>query len=1319
MKLSHFTGVLLSIFLMVYATSAPGQVKQFNDRMAGWQHTLVTTDEQVPNSCLSTYVTEKVSCTETHLLAKLVVGVETGEKVVWTEAPEVISVEDFPGGVEAIYKLDGREIRTRIMPVLRGHETGERQGAALFEVKSNPTGPLVVKCGESDEIFMNGRSSLLRTPQTGKDGDEASLQEGAGILKSKNHAIITRVKSTGELIQRAGDQGGSILEARFPQGEGSLVLGYSEKSEKSVELSNIDPAEAVMEVTDHYEQLLRSRIETPEKVMNDAFRGALTTLEYNWLRPYGWIECMHHWVCMWHLQATGGLTWVGQGDRVKESILTHADHLFPNGAVPQFSPGGFLRRDFGGSDQFYAWQLGQYWEYTGDREFAQRAAPVLDKIIEHAFTENDPDGNGLLGWGQQIGNQEDYVATPNDGTTPTIEGLQMLRTRASFAKALSDQESLEKCERRIALITQRLRTHLWESGLGRFLFFRDPLGSARLDGQYHTFIYPLIWGVVDPLDAWTSMRQLRDRLTGEKGQVYCSNNFPNHAGGTWGMQTGAAQQPWGAWGLSAMGLRNETYRPLKADAEWAMDNNHRGAWPEVAEETNTAYFTPPAGLFLQSTIEALYGLRMHKPEETIRISPSFPDSWNSASVYLPDVSAVYSRQGNNLKYAVTTHEPLKREIKWMLPPADILSVKVNGKTEKYETSPGVDCITLSLQTPSLSESTIEISFKPSEVAVQQPGSIAEGDELLVKISGAKVVEIQDRSKILSGGSIPAPTEIRGTVAEGLLTPYTGYGRLGQMTFSRRSFFIFCKTDSGVEFWKPVDLTILPRYEAVGKGELEIVGEAAQTILILRNNTSQSLEGQTTFTIGQEEIPVQISVGARSEESLTIPIPKHILGLLSPGENDATLLLPNGKEIDLKVVASSVFAPSTELRSFLDGRVVKIPLPADQLIPDEQWPQLRNYYAFAHGPWNGSKPPLTALEGKTSVEVPGLPGIPFDIVNRKMAPVSWKAGKPSFRLNLDGAVYSKVYLLVVPFLENHDTFSQVGKVSVEIANNSGHANQWGPGYIGQDLVFPGDLDWWCPQEVVGDFATASKERKERFGLLPLLGVTDTDWPIAKPPLIPQPEFWSTSLPFKTASAVMNVIEIDLDGSKPLRSLTLSSVGIDPAFGLIAVTAIRPPDPDQASKNFILLPKNPYMLPKVVFRFDKEGELNSWKTEGEAFSVSTVFNQTTLNSVGRAGESAIGTVVSPPFTLSQDFLDILLQGGNSKVETGDGALTLTLVEHASGKVLKRVHPSGTHVLSNCRIPVQEWRGQEVHIEIVDSNTETSYAWIGIREVSLTNR
>ena len=87
------------------------------------------------------------------------------------------------------------------------------------------------------------------------------------------------------------------------------------------------------------------------------------------------------------------------------------------------------------------------------------------------------------------------------------------------------------------------------------------------------------------------------------------------------MQAGASQQPWGAWGLAKVGLRNESYRPLQALAEWVMSDFHKGAWPEVAHEKRLGYFSPPAGVYIQAVAEAVFGLEVDKLEHVIHVAP--------------------------------------------------------------------------------------------------------------------------------------------------------------------------------------------------------------------------------------------------------------------------------------------------------------------------------------------------------------------------------------------------------------------------------------------------------------------------------------------------------------------------------------------------------------------------------------------------------------------------------------------------------------------------------------------------------------------------
>ncbi len=125
-------------------------------------------------------------------------------------------------------------------------------------------------------------------------------------------------------------------------------MAFSEEPIRAIELASLDHHAERANVDKCYDKLLESRIKTPESVIDEAFRSALYNLEYVWIEPYGWLECIHHWVSMWHMQCTVGAEWLGQVDRSRLCTLTHTEHLLPDGAIPQFGPSGHTRKDWGG-----------------------------------------------------------------------------------------------------------------------------------------------------------------------------------------------------------------------------------------------------------------------------------------------------------------------------------------------------------------------------------------------------------------------------------------------------------------------------------------------------------------------------------------------------------------------------------------------------------------------------------------------------------------------------------------------------------------------------------------------------------------------------------------------------------------------------------------------------------------------------------------------------------------------------------------------------------------------------------------------------------
>jgi len=389
----------------------------------------------------------------------------------------------------------------------------------------------------------------------------------------------------------------------------------------------------------------------------------------------------------------------------------------------------------------------------------------------------------------------------------------------------------------------------------------------------------------------------------------------------------------------------------------------------------------------------------------------------------------------------------------------------------------------------------------------------------------------------------------------------------------------------------------------------------------------------------------------------------------------------------------------------------VPLPENLLRKPKELDGLRNSYGHDWLGWAKWVPHLGSLAGQPEITIDALPGISFKISGEKVVPISFKSGSPSFTLDLDGEVYKKLYLLVIPYQENHDTFAPVARISVRSENGV---------ILSRMLYTPGDLDWARAAHPI--LTTAIQPyRNGRFDLLPILSSHTAGWEQARPPAFPQPEFWATCISHKTPSAAMNVIEIDLEKPQKLKSLNITTTGVDSSLGLVAVSA-------ETTGNIKLLqgtkwmPSYEYVGPLTVFALQDENSVKDWTLEGNAFSVSSTAwlqGTPTLNSVVTEGETAVGKAISPDFILPENFdtLQFQYHGGISDDRNGQGLLCIDLIDTANNERLYRYHVKvSSPVLKEGVIPMAQWSGQTVRLELVDSNTNPSFAWMGVKNVQL---
>ncbi|MCC7495334.1 MAG: hypothetical protein IT204_23495 [Fimbriimonadaceae bacterium] len=1111
----------------------------------------------------------------------------------WLAAAPDRAVRNSPdgAGVEVSGTVGGVAVRLIALPTTVGRDTQRWEGAAVFEVTCRPAARLLLRYGAPGRTRIHAwrtekviRTDYIHQPDLLPAEAATTKVNVAGRQAQFVIPVLPAVAATGPAAWTAA---GPWVEARTAAVTSTYVVAaFASNPARAAELAAADGSLQARACRQRFAALPQaSHIETPDAVLDEAYRAALINLEYTWLRPFGWIESLRHWGTFWTMQHTLAADWLGQQDRSRECLETHAARLQPSGQVPDLDPSGRARVDFGGWNQFFVWSVDHHWRQTADRGFLQTLDEPLRRVVAQTFAAHDPDGNGLLGFGQQIGNQEDYISTPHDGTSPSVAGLEMLRVRAEFARALGRPAEAAQllAQRQTNLAT--LRRELFDRDLGRFIFYRDQLGVPHLDGQYHSAIWPVICGVLDGREAYQSMLHVADTLTGPEGQIFCSNNFPRHVRATVGSQDGAQQQPWATLGWAAVGDGQRAVRPLQWIARWVTNEANRGSWPEVAENL-PAYFSPPAGVFVSGTIEGLFGLRLDRPAGVLTLAPCLPPAWPGARLVTPEVTLRVTQQPTGRTLQCRCRQAQRLALRMFIPPARSASLRVDGRPVSCRLSGAVNASRVLWDSPGpLRAAKLELTWQPLTVPAAAPVVTA----------------------------TPAPD------------PLAPYGAAGRRAAGRRWAFRPCDPHLTNSPWQPVEL---------------------------RSRSAATAAAPLTAT------PAGWRLG---ERQLTDADLAH----LGPG----AYRWPDGATTDL----APLFTAESDLRALALARCQPVELPADRLQAAADWKGWRWWSCLGHPPWWGLQPPLAGLDS-TPLEPPTVPGLRFAGPGERLAVVSRHLDQHTLRVPLSGRAW-QVYLLLLPLLDNINVYAPVARVTVRCGDGTFHSRL---------LHFPGDLDWWGPRAVIGDFATA-----------------DTDW--CRSPRYAAPQ------------AVLNVIAVDLQGWRPVESMTVESIGAHPCLGVVAVTSFGAPPAAAA------LPAGAARfaqhLPQPVAVFDR-ADLAGWSCQGTAWGVGEALSDRwQRRGAGRwfadslaHGETATGTIRSAPFQIRGRRLEFLADGHGTRCH-------FALLDAASGAELRRAAaPNHTGSFQTITWEVADLHGREVCFVAVDDDPGPAYAWIAFDDLLL---
>ncbi len=880
----------------------------------------------------------------------------------------------------------------------------------------------------------------------------------------------------------------------------ALVFTYGNDPEQvrssAIELTDQAEAEEKRTVA-HFKDLLnKNRIKTPSRVLDNAYKVAVCDMEYTWWDGLGWMEIPSYWNGFFpqHNQVRTAAS-MGQLDRAKDCLLFCGLRADETGLIqwPTVGASTWGKQDW---SHLYIWSLDYYYRSSGDIEAIRALWPHLIRAYDRAYAATATEPGSLIRCYPQsfFDTQEDDINTPYKGSSPTIAGIITSRQMAGFAEALGLDNEAEQYRQRADKAQQELREELWDDKLGRFLYWINEDGIKHTDSQQHTYSWPVLFGITDALDSYTSLRHLKETLISPRDIVYNSNQFPEDRLSCLGAQESIVVTGLVAVALARLGDAETGFRIMQGASECIMGKPHEGLVPEQAQIDFQSYFSGSAAAFAWGVVEGLFGIRWNIPAGELILEPCLPSSWPHAEIKLKNLSWRIEQDQNKWKGILKTDESVGRRLRVKLPPCNITSCRIGSKSAEYSIEPAIDGIFVTVTVPAERKTEVSIEHQPIPVDFKYDVDVAAGDQLTVHCTGASVVDVVDRSHVTQTNSISDDrVEIRLADDSAGLKP---------------TIFLSCRCGE-IEFIHPLPLSIHEKLEVAPADDALKSQDGYDVEVDLTSWTDESDGGRHGLKVLDQQVEDTFEMAKGITQKLRLPLSQNLLEKLSPGKNSATLELPDGTTRNLPFHLLAPFVDSEALRARLTERLEQIDLS------DRYSHRFEEFFATRAELVNRVVAPdrvgpqflSEILPEQKEIEDPGT-GLSFRIGGRRVA---MAAQDLTVSVPVNKSV-EKIYALTVSCFGSEDTYAQVGKIGVTYDDGAGEEVA---------LRIPGNINW---------------------------GFYHRGWETSLK--------WNQGLTIILPGTVLDILEIPCDPHKTVKDLYLATCGRRPAIGLLGITVARP-------------------------------------------------------------------------------------------------------------------------------------------------------------------
>lgn len=783
--------------------------------------------------------------------------------------------------------------------------------------------------------------------------------------------------------------------------------------------------------------------------------------------------------------------------------------------------------------------------WTGDLEFARRFWPVIEK---HFAWEQRLFRRPYKKGAEELPLYEAYAAIwasddveyHGGGATHSSAYLYWQYTQAAeVAKRLGFDG--EPYAREAQAIRRAMRELLWLPDRGWYAEWKDWLGRAEAhpDPAVWSFYHAVDSEAMTPLEAWQMTRFIDTEI------AHIPLRGPGVPAGAFTIPT-SRWMPY-TWSTNNVVMAEVAHTALgywqanRSDIAFRLlkgailDSMFTGICPgnvgmctgfDMARGESQRDFADGCGSLSRSVIEGLFGIKPDAIAGELVVAPGFPAEWDRAKISHPSVELSYQRSGYKEQWKVGWRgAPLALRLRLRARADAVTRVLLDGKAVEWRAiDDAVGEPVIEVAAPAARNFDVEVDWSGAAVeGAAAESAVVPGGQLNRVWKKAAVVDFADPQASLAnikrkGNTIAAEAS----------------GRVGHRV-------AFAKLRQGqMIWWEPLLFEIREPYTVV-EGADKRVGVVKARIL---NHTAAAIDGEFHADVNGAATRLRLPAPA-GDNSAMFDLTENAV----PGTNRLRVQLGNGQSIDGAVTNWNVQAPATarwetiDLTSHFNDRVTQI---------------FRNEYLSPRSPFCSLAIPKQGIgswcrfNATAQIDDRGLRAKS----DAGHGVLTLPQGIP---LRTPGSGDAKNIL----FTSQWDNYPK--EATVPLKGSARHAY----------LLMAGSTNWMQSRfengEVIVRYTDGSTER------LPLVNPTNW-WPIdqdyliddyafARPEPIPPRVDLATGevrilnpTTFKGKGGIVpggaaTVLDLPLDQTKTLESLTVRTLANEVVIGLMAVTLMR--------------------------------------------------------------------------------------------------------------------------------------------------------------------